>query len=123
MNENTPSAPATLYVRPFVSILAKVTDFRQQLQYPLPTLLSVILLGLVCGHNTIRRIAAWAQQMPLSLRRHLGLPHARVPSRSTLQHTLAHLNVDDLLCAWQTWVEEARAIWPHAQAHLQLATR
>ncbi|MCS7056635.1 MAG: hypothetical protein NZM18_10755 [Thermoflexales bacterium] len=60
---------------------------------------------------------------PLSLRWRLGLPHARVPSRSTLQHTPAHLNVDDLLRARQTWVEEARAIWPHAQAHLQLATR
>lgn len=102
-------------------MLAEVTDFRRQPQYSLPTLLSVILLGLLSGQNTIRRIAAWAQQMPLHLRRRLGLPHLRVPSRSTLQQALANLNVDDLLRAWQAWVEEARALWPQRESPPELA--
>ena len=35
--------------------------------------------------------------MPLGLRRRLKLPHLRVPGRSTIQRTLAEVNVDSLV--------------------------
>jgi len=36
-------------MRPFVEALAEVCDFRQQPQYELKTVLTVIVLGLLCG--------------------------------------------------------------------------
>lgn len=98
-------------VRPFVEALADVADFRQQPQYELRAVLAVIILGLLCGHNSERQIAVWAQRMPVSLRRRLKLPHLRVPGRSTIQRTVAHVNVDRLVQVWQTWVEQAVSGW------------
>ena len=101
-------------VRPFVDALAEVADFRQQPQYELKIVLTVIVLGLLCGQNSERRIAAWAQHMPLSLRRRLKLPHLRVPSRGTIQRTVAQVNAASLVQAWYSWVEEALIGWmPH----------
>jgi hypothetical protein len=98
-------------VRPFVDALAEVADFRQQPQYELEIVLTVIVLGLLCGQNSERCIAAWAQHMPVSLRRRLKLPHLRVPSRATIQRTVAHVNIDSLVQAWHSWVEEALVGW------------
>ncbi|BCX04500.1 MAG: hypothetical protein KatS3mg053_2438 [Candidatus Roseilinea sp.] len=85
MSEDRAAAnPSNRFVRPFVAALAEVTDFSQQPQYPIQTLLSVILLGLLCGQNTVLRIAAGAQRTLPSRRRRLQLPPLRVPSRSTL---------------------------------------
>ncbi len=98
-------------VRPFIDALAEVADFRQQPQYELKIVLTVIVLGLLCGQNSERRIAIWAQHMPVSLRRRLKLPHLRVPSRSTIQRTVAQVNVDSLVQAWSTWAEEAMQGW------------
>jgi len=101
-------------VQPFVEALANVVDYRQQPQFALKAILAVILLGLLCGQNSERQIAAWAQRMPLDLRRRLKLPHLRVPGRSTIQRTLAEVNVDSLVRVWQAWVEEALSGWcPH----------
>jgi len=101
-------------VRPFVEALAEVVDYRQQPQYELKAILTVIMLALLCGQNSERQIAVWAQHMPVSLRRRLKLPHLRVPSRSTIQRTLAQVNVDSLVRVWQAWIEDALSGWlPH----------
>lgn len=98
-------------VRPFVEALAEVADYRRQPQYELKAILTVIMLGLLCGQNSERQIAVWAQHMPVSLRRRLKLPYLRVPGRGTIQRTMAHVNVDSLVRVWQQWIEDALRGW------------
>jgi hypothetical protein len=116
-NETSASGEIKL-VRPLVEALTEVTDYRQQPQYELKAVhplkgvfLTVIVLGLLCGQNSERQIAVWAQRMPLNLRRRLLLPHLRVPGRGTIQRTVAHVNVDSLVRVWQAWIEDALCGW------------
>ena len=103
-------------VRPFVEALAEVVDYRQQPQYELKAILTVIVLGLLCGQNSERQIAIWAQHMPVSLRRRLQMPHLRVPGRGTIQRAIAHVNADSLVRVWQAWIEDALKGWVPREA-------
>lgn len=103
-------------VRPFVDVLAEVADYRPQPQYELKVVLAVIVLGLLCGQNSERQIAVWAQHMPVSLRRRLKLPYLRVPGRGTIQRVVAHVNVDSLVRVWQEWIEQALSGWLSGEA-------
>jgi DDE_Tnp_1-associated len=103
-------------VQPFVEALAEVVDYRQQPQYELKAILTVIVLGLLCGQNSERQIAVWAQHMPVSLRRRLKLPHLRTPGRGTIQRTVARVKVDSLVQVWQEWIEDALKGWVSREA-------
>ena len=60
-------------------------------RYPLPALIGLVLIALLCGHESLRRISLFAQEHPIVLRG-LGFRNRTAPGRSALAELLEHLD-------------------------------
>lgn len=89
-------------------------DFRQAKgkRHELAKVLVVIVIGLLCGHNSLRQVAHWGQSLPPELKRQLGNRHGRMPSYGTLRRVLIKLDSQCLARRLQTWAEAVAATLP-----------
>jgi DNA-binding SARP family transcriptional activator len=60
-------------------------------RYPLPALLGLIVIALLCGHSSLRSISHFAQEHPIVLRG-LGFRNRTTPGRSALATLLEQLD-------------------------------
>lgn len=91
---------------PLAEVLGRLTDVRQRQgkRYELKTVLTVVVLGLLSGENSVRGIAAWAQEQRWALSQALGLKGGRVPSLGTIQRVLRLLDSQELEETLSQWV-------------------
>jgi len=94
-------------IRPLVEVLAEIPDFRHAKgkRHPLPTVLTVILLGLICQQNSIRQIATWAASLETPLKHRLRFRHGHAPSNGTLQDVLRGIDLDRLTATLAAWLQ------------------
>src|SRR5579872_993022 len=85
--------PASLY-RAF----EQVRDGRKAKgkRYPLPLLLTLLLLGKLAGETTINGIVDWVHERASWLRRHLNWPK-RFPTNSTYSEALARCDAEQVV--------------------------
>jgi DDE_Tnp_1-associated len=96
-------------VRSLLEVLSDLPDPRQAKgkRHSLVAVLSVVLVALLSGQNSLRQIAHWAQGLDRKTRQRLGLRRGRVPSYSTIRRVLLGLAAEALAQRCQAWTEEA----------------
>lgn len=95
-------------------VLFELPDFRQAKgkRHELAKVIIVIIIGLLCGHNSLQQLAAWAQGLPHDLKRRLGNRHSKVPSYGTIRRVLIGLDTSALAGILQSWAEAVVATLP-----------
>lgn len=95
-------------------VLLELPDFRQAKgkRHELAKVLIVIVLGLLCGQNSLRQIAQWGQSLPRELKRRVGDRHGQMPSYGTLRRVLSQLDGPKLAHWLQAWAEALAASLP-----------
>jgi hypothetical protein len=94
----------------FVQCLKKVPDPRTKRgkSHPFPTILAIVLPGLLGNLSTLAEIERWAKIHLTQLRQFLRFRHRKcqavVPSDITLARVLAKLSLDDLQNAFATFL-------------------
>src|SRR5438876_9959934 len=85
--------PASLY-----SAFAQVSDGRKKKgkRYPLPLLLTLLMLGKLAGETTVNGIVDWVKERQGWLRSHLNWPK-RFPTNSTYSEALARCNAEQIV--------------------------
>lgn len=82
--------------------LDSVPDYRKiQGQYPLTSVLALIIGAVLCGATNTAQISRWIGELSLELLRNLGC--RRAPSNTTLWRVLTHIDHEALksvLCEW-----------------------
>ena len=98
--------PTSLY-----SAFEYVTDGRKKKgkRYPLPLLLTLLLLGKLAGETTINGIVEWIKERQGDLRRHLRWPK-RFPSNSTYSEALARCDAQQIVTVIAQVLLKARAV-------------
>ena len=88
----------------------KVKDGRGEKgkRYPLPLLLTLLLLGKLAGEPTINGIIDWIQERKASLKRQLQWPK-RFPVNSTYSHALAQCDGQEIAKTIAHVILKARA--------------
>ena len=88
----------------------KVKDGRGEKgkRYPLPLLLTLLLLGKMAGESTINGIVDWIKERQGSLKRQFDWPK-RFPVNSTYSHALAHCDGQEIAQAIAHVIGKARA--------------
>lgn len=98
--------PASLY-----SAFDQVTDGRKQKgkRYPLPLLLTLLMLGKLAGETTINGIVEWIKERQGWLRRQLNWPK-RFPTNSTYSEALARCDAEQVVTAVANVLLKAKAV-------------
>src|SRR5438105_5884909 len=98
--------PASLY-----SAFEQVTDGRKKKgkRYPLPLLLTVLMLGKLAGETTVNGIVDWIQERQGWLRRQLNWPK-RFPTNSTYSEALARCDAQEIATVVASVLLKARAV-------------
>src|SRR5947209_7492015 len=88
----------------------KVKDGRGEKgkRYPLPLLLTLLLLGKLAGETTINGIVDWIKERKDALKRQFDWPK-RLPVNSTYSHALAHGDGQEVAKAIAHVILKARA--------------
>jgi DNA-binding SARP family transcriptional activator len=90
--------PVGVYIAPEPSTLRQALEHlpdprgRHGQRYPLPALIGLVLIALLCGHESLRRISLFAQEHPIVLRG-LGFRNRTPPGRTALAELLEHLDL------------------------------
>jgi hypothetical protein len=100
--------------RPLVSVLADIPDprSRQGRRHPLPAVLTLACVAMLCGYQSYGAIAEWARNYGRRWARAVGLTHPTPPCAATLHtilRTLDRTQVDAVLGAWAEEVVAALA--------------
>lgn len=98
--------PASLY-----SAFSQVTDGRKRKgkRYPLPLLLTVLMLGKLAGETTVSGIVDWVKERQGWLRHQLNWPK-RFPTNSTYSEALALCDAEQLVRVIANVLLKARAV-------------
>ena len=85
-------------------MLAEVPDPRNNKgkRHPLVSILVLMVIGLMCGHNGWTSIATWARSQP-ALAKALGWTHKKTPCSATIHNLLRRLDVvalEEILTKW-----------------------
>ena len=101
---------AAIDVASLYSEFEKVKDGRGKKgkRYPLPLLLTLLLLGKMAGETTINGIVDWIKERKDSLKRQFHWPK-RFPVNSTYSHALAHCDGQEIAKAIAQVLLKARA--------------
>lgn len=95
--------------------LAQVPDFRrrQGKRFPLPQLLTMIVMAVLSGHYGYREIARFLKANEEALREHLHLPlQRRMPSHVTIRTVLMKLDFEALRDAFEAWAAQRLRVAP-----------
>ena len=92
-------------------VLGELPDVRQAKgkRHQLAKVVVLVVLGLICGQNSLPQIAKWGQGLDRATRSRIGNRHGKVASYSTLRRVLLGLDESVLAQAVQGWVEEVLA--------------
>ena len=102
--------------RPLVSVLAELPDprSRQGRRHPLPAVLSLACVAMLCGYQTYGAIAEWARHYGRHWAEAVGLTHPTPPCAATLHTILRLLDRGQVEAALGAWAEEVLAALPPA---------
>lgn len=91
----------------FSSYLASLTDFRrkQGQRYPLPALLTIVLMAILSQKQGVRDVARFAQANAETLIALLHLKHG-VPKYATFQSLFSHLSAQELTTKFIVWLRQ-----------------
>ncbi len=89
-----------------LDMLAKLRDPRKHKgkRHPLKSILTLLVIGLMCGHKGYTSIATWARSQP-ALARALGFTKKKTPSASTIHYLLKKLDAEALEETLTHWVK------------------
>src|SRR5579859_2322533 len=98
--------PASLYCA-----FEQVTDGRKKKgkRYPLPRLLTLLLLGKLAGETSVNGIVDWIKERQAWLRCQLNWPK-RFPTNSTYSEALAHCDAEQIVTVIAGVLLKARAV-------------
>src|SRR5579864_8135007 len=98
--------PDSLY-----SAFEQVTDGRKRKgkRYPLPLLLTLLLLGKLAGETTVNGIVDWVKERQAWLRSQLNWPK-RFPTNSTYSEALARCDAEQIVRVIAAVLLKARAV-------------
>ena len=88
-----------------IDMLAEVPDPRNKKgkRHPLKSILALVVIGLMCGHNGWTSIATWARSQP-ALAKVLGFTYKKTPCAATIHNLLKKLDVVALEATLTKWV-------------------
>ena len=94
-----------------LDMLAEVPDPRNNKgkRHPLVSILALVVIGLMCGHNGWTSIATWARSQP-ALAKALGWTHKKIPCSATIHNLLRRLDPINPICS-------ARSLGPPRNAN------
>ena len=94
-------------------MLAELLDPRNNKgkRHPLPSILALVVIGLMCGHKGYTSIATWARSQP-ALAKALGFTKKLTPCASTIHNLLKKLDVEALEETLTKWVNTVLASRP-----------
>lgn len=100
-------------VLPLTAILAQIPDPRaaRGRRHPWTALLLLVVVGLLCGANSQRGLARWAEYAGGARLRHLGFARRRRPSQPTLHRLLRDVDVHQLEAILGIWLQRVRSTW------------
>ncbi|EFH80734.1 ISAs1 family transposase [Ktedonobacter racemifer] len=105
--------PEALHVDPtsFYAAFAQVKDRRGKRgrRYPLPLILTLLLLGKLAGESSIHGIVEWIDERKEQLQGYLGWPR-RFPTNSTYTFALSQCNDQEIATVLAGVVLKARAV-------------
>ena len=95
-----------------LDMLAEIPDPRNNKgkRHPLVSILALMVIGLMCGHNGWTSIATWARSQP-ALAKALGWTHKKTPCSATIHNLLRRLDVvalEEILTKWVNTVIQSR---------------
>ena len=95
-----------------LDMLAEVPDPRnnKSKRHPLVSVLTLVVIDLMCGHHGYTSIATWARSQP-ALAKTLGWTHKKTPCSATIHNLLRRLDVvalEDILTKWVNTVIQSR---------------
>ena len=102
--------------RHLIDRLADIQDPRKKKgkRHPLNSILTLIIIGLICGHKGYTSIAKWARSQP-ELVRALGFTHKTSPCAATIHNVLKELKVKELEEIYTNWVKDVCKSRPDLQ--------
>jgi len=100
--------------RPLVSVLAEIPDprSRQGRRHPLPAVLTVACVAMLCGYQSYGAIAEWARHYGRHWARAVGLTHPPPPCAATLHTILRALDRRQVEAVLGAWAAEVLAALP-----------
>jgi hypothetical protein len=109
------------HCRPLVSVLADLPDprRRQGRRHPLPAVLSLACVAMLCGYQSYGAIAEWARHYGRHWARSVGLTHPTPPCAATLHTILRALDRAQVEAVLGAWAEEVLAALPPAADELE----
>jgi DDE_Tnp_1-associated len=101
---------------PLIDVLAEIPDVRHARgkRHPLPSILALICVAVLCGYRSYSAIAQWARIYPRELVVGLGLTHPTSPCAAALCTLLRHLDRTQVEAALGLWAEGILATLPPA---------
>lgn len=104
----------TIQCRPLIDVLAEIPDFRkaQGKRHPLPAILALACVAMLCGYRTYRAMTEWGQNYGSALAHALGLTHAKTPCAATLHTIFRHLDRELLEAKLGAWADSVLAATP-----------
>ena len=94
-------------------VLDTLRDPRSPYRYPLGGVLTLICLGMMCGHQEIRAIARWGKFHRWDLSEKLGFEHNRMPTFATLQDGLKRVDAQHLTELIGQWGDATLKAYGH----------
>ena len=90
-----------------LDMLAEVPDPRNKKgkRHPLKSVLTLVVVGLMCGHKGYTSIATWARYQP-ALTKALGFTHKITPCPATISNLLKRLDIVALEKTLTKWVNK-----------------
>lgn len=85
--------------------LKQISDERQDPQYPLADVLTLICLGMLCGCNSVRAIARWVKRHRWELRERFAFRRKKLPGLGTLQRVIWQVDAQALALVVGQWGE------------------
>jgi predicted transposase YbfD/YdcC len=100
--------------RPLIEVLAEIPDVRKARgkRHPLPAILALVSVAILCGYRSYGAAAQWARIYPPDLVRALGLRHPTPPCAATLAAVLGRVDRALVEAKLGAWAEEVLASLP-----------
>ena len=103
---------------PLIDVLAEIPDVRHARgkRHPLPSILALICVAVLCGYRSYSAIAQWARIYPRDLVEALGLTHPTAPCPATLCNILRQVDQEQIEAKLGEWAESVLACLPPASS-------
>ncbi len=100
--------------RPLIDVLAEIPEFRHARgkRHPLPAILGLICVAVLCGYRSYSAIAQWARIYPRDLVEALGFTHPTPPCPATLCTVLRQVDRAQVEAILGAWAESVLAAVP-----------